>query len=241
MTSRRLVLIAVVLATVGLVVLTAGPGRDNPATSAPTTLTTTTVPVPSATPVPASSSPVPTSSTTVPAPATSSAALPAAPPLRQRPQLYPAPGTDPATVIVVPAPQGPPTAAELSTATAATAAWAARWCEFTSTDPLGAAEERSQPAMTPAGWASFDPRTDPVAVGAWSGVTAGGLSGTCTTPDVGISPEAPSSPTATYVTVTLTRLVTSTTGPTTVETVTDTRLVLLVDGSWLVDTPASAG
>jgi len=123
----------------------------------------------------------------------------------------------------------------------AVAAWAARWCPFGYTEALGAAETWSEPAMTPAGWASFDPRTDPVAVGAWAGVTAAGLTGTCSTPATVISPEAPSSATAAYVTVTLTRVVTSTTGPTTVETVTDTRLVLLVDGRWLVDTPARAG
>lgn len=164
-----------------------------------------------------------------------------APPPRQRPQLHPVPGRDPATVVVVTAPHGVPTANEVSTPTSAVAAWAARWCPFSFTEPLGAAETRSEPVMTPAGWASFDPRTDPVTVGAWAGVTGAGLTGTCSKPDVAISPEAPSSTTASYVTVTLTRVVTSTTGPTTVETVTDTRLVLLVDGRWLVDTPAHAG
>jgi hypothetical protein len=238
---RRVALLAAVVAAVGVVVLVVDTGPPDPAASAAGASSTPTaaIAVPASTAAPVTSS-VASSSSAPPAP-TSSGAPVTGPPLRQRPQLHPVPGQDPATVKVVGAPHQPPTATELSTPTSAVATWASRWCPFTYTEALGAAETRSQPAMTPAGWSSFDPRTDPVSVGAWAGVTAAGLTGICSAPAAVISPEAPSSTTAAYVTVTLTRLVISTTGPTTVETVTDTRLVLFVDGRWLVDTPARAG
>jgi hypothetical protein len=238
---RRVALLAAVAAAVGVVVLVVDTGPQDPAGSAAGSSSTPTAAtaLPASTAAPVTSSVAP-SSTAPPAP-TSSGPPVTGPPLRQRPQLHPVPGQDPATVKVIPAPHQPPIATELSTPTAAVVAWATRWCPFTYTEALGAAETRSQPAMTPAGWSSFDPRTDPVSVGAWAGVTAAGLTGTCSAPAAVISPEAPSSAVAAYVTVTLTRVVTSTTGPTTVETVTDTRLILLVDGRWLVDTPARAG
>lgn len=243
MTRPRLLLLAAVLVIAAVAVYLTG-HRDRPIAAGPVAASTTAAPP--APPAPFTPTPTPPLTAATPAapPAPSSSVPPAQkpPPLRQRPQLYPQPaGTDPATVTVVPAPPGPPTASELATPVPAAAAWAARWCPFSYTEPLGAAESRSQPAMTPAGWASFDPRTDPVASGEWAGVTAAGLTGTCSAPTVVISPEAPRSATAVYVTVSLTRVVTSTKGPTTVETVTAARLVLRTAGRWLVDTPAVAG
>lgn len=239
MTRPRLLLLAAVLVIAAVAVYLVG-GRARPTAAGPAAPSTISAPL-----APVTQTPTPTTTAPPVPPAPSSSVQPAQkqpPPLRQRPQLHPQPpGTDPATVTAVPAPLGPPTVAELATPVQAAAAWAARWCPFSYTEPLGAAESRSRLTMTPAGWASFDPRTDPVAAGEWAGVTAAGLAGTCSAPTVVISPEAPRSSTAVYVTVTLDRVVTSTKGPTTVETVTAGRLVVLTAGSWLVDTPATGG
>lgn len=249
MTNRRLGLAAVLLAVVGVAALALNDGDDGGAAvpAPPSSTVTDARPPPPASPQ-ATSTTTTVPSTRAPSPSAPPQAWPQAadpeqaPPLRQRPQLAAAPDTDPGAVAVVAAPAGDPTADELANPTAAAAAWASRWCPFTYTDDFGAAESRSRAAMTPAGWASFDPREDPVAVGAWAGVTAAGLAGTCAAPDIVISPEAPRSASAAYVTVTLSRVLTSTTGPSTVETVTTTRLVVLQQGRrWLVDTPAQAG
>lgn len=248
MTSRRWGLVAVLLTVVGVAAFACGGGEDgqvsvsvpvsSPATTpavgrlAPAPVTTTVVP--------SSGVPSPSAPPSVPSSVVEEEEL-VAPALRQRPQIASRPGVDPATVTVVAAPTGDPTPDEFASPTAAAAAWAARWCPFTHLDDLGAAESRARAVMTAPGWASFDPRDDPVAVGAWAGVTAAGLAGTCAGPGVVISPEAPRSESAAYVTVTLSRVLTSTTGATTVETVTTTRLVVLQQGRWLVDTPAQAG
>ncbi len=197
-------------------------------------------PAPTRRPIAVPVAPTVTGTATAPVPATATNA-PAPPPVLryQAPRIRPEPTTAPATVAVVPAPVGAPTPQELSTPTAAVAAWAARWCPFSFHDPLGASEIRAQMAMTPQGWTTFDPHPNPAAQLLWAQTVATGSTAMCSAPQVAISPEAPASQSAAYVGVSLQRVVTPAAGPAHVETVNDLRLVVLREGRWLVDIDAA--
>jgi len=186
----------------------------------------------------AAAPPIPTAAPTAATTAASSPPKPPPPSARRTALILPAPGVSPASVTVVPPPVGDPSPQELSSPTTATTAWAARWCPFSFHDPLGASETRARAAMTPNGWASFDPHTDPAATTTWAQTVATGSTGVCAAPQAAISPEAPHSPTAAYVAVSIRRIVTPATGAAQVETVRDMRLVLFRDGHWMVDTSA---
>lgn len=155
--------------------------------------------------------------------------------------------TDPGTVDTgaiepVDPPRGTPTRAELGTPESAMAAWLARWCPFTYTEPFTAAEERARPAMTGAGWRSFDPRRGTGARASWNRTVTAHESGQCTRPVARVSPEAPRTDTMAIVIGTVNRVITAPGEPAYVEQVNELRIVRRDDtGQWRVDLPTEGG
>jgi hypothetical protein len=157
--------------------------------------------------------------------------------------VQPRTATDPATIVVAAAPQGPPARQELAGPESAARAWLARWCPFTTTEEqFGDAEGRARPAMTSDAWSLFDPAGDDRAARSWEQATAAGESGTCSAPVAQIVPSAPRTPERVVVRVTADRVVTTAAGSRYVESVASTRVILRqVDGTWRVDLAAVGG
>ena len=156
------------------------------------------------------------------------------------PSGSPLPTTTPAaSVLVVPAPAGPITVAQLGSPEAAASTWLSRWCAYDWHTPLGTRENRAHPAMSERGWLGFDPLTSPASAKAWAAIVATRQSAVCSAPTAVVSPEAPRSATGAYMIVTANRVVTPEGGAPVVEQVRETRQVLLREGRWLVDIAAN--
>jgi len=156
------------------------------------------------------------------------------------PSGSPLPTTTPAaSVLVVPAPVGPITVAQLGSPESAASTWLSRWCAYDWHTPLGTRENRAHPAMTERAWLGFDPLTSPASAKAWAAIVAARQSAVCSAPTAVVSPEAPRSSTGAYVIVTASRVVTPEGGAPVVEQVRETRQVLLREGRWLVDIAAN--
>jgi len=93
--------------------------------------------------------------------------------------------------------------------------------------------------MTERAWLNFDPLTYPPSARAWTAIAAAHQSAQCTVPVAVISPEAPRSATGAYVIVTAQRVVNTPGVAPAVESVRQTRQVLLREGRWLVDIAAN--
>lgn len=183
----------------------------------------------------AATSPTPHSAAVPPQPPIPSGGVPAA-------TARPRPPVDPATVAVVDPPTGPPSDADLATADGAMRAWLARWCPFTYTDPLGAAEDRARPAMTGSAWAAVDPRGNDGARQSWQKTVTAQESGRCAAPTAIISPEAPRSDTAAIVIGSITRVVTGPGRAPYAEPITQVRVVERgADGRWRVHLESTGG
>ena len=157
--------------------------------------------------------------------------------------VQPRAATDPSTVVVVAAPQGPPALQELAGPESAARAWLARWCPFTTTEErFGDAERRARPAMTAEAWSLFDPAGDDRAARSWEQATAARESGNCSAPVAQIVPSAPRTAERVVVRATADRLVTTAAGSRYVELVAATRVMLRqIDGTWRVDLAAVGG
>lgn len=178
--------------------------------------------------------------------ATSVPSLPAQPPIPPAgvapTAVSPRPATDPATIVVVAAPQMPPAGHELASPELAARAWLARWCPFTTAERLGDAEARARPAMTPDAWSLFDPAVDHRAARSWEQATAAGESGACSEAVAHVVPSAPRTPDRVVVRVTADRVVTTAAGTRYVESVYSTRVMLRqADGTWRVDLATVGG
>jgi len=143
------------------------------------------------------------------------------------------------SVAVVPAPVSAVAVRELTSPEAAARAWLSRWCGFDYRTPLGTRENLAHPAMTERAWLNFDPLTYPPAAQAWSAIVAARQTAQCTVPVALVDPEAPRSATGAYVIVTAQRVVSAPGQVPVVESVRQTRQVLLREGRWLVDIAAN--
>lgn len=122
------------------------------------------------------------------------------------------------------------------------AAWMARWCPFSYTDQLGAAEGRARAVMTADGWAQFDPVARDRARDSWAKTVAAKEAGRCSAPAVTISPEAPRSGNSAIVIGVADRVISGARTAPYVEHVGGTRVVLRgSDGRWRVDTATQGG
>jgi len=127
----------------------------------------------------------------------------------------------------------------LTSPEAAARAWLSRWCPFDWHTPLGTRENLAHRGMTERAWLNFDPLTYPPSAQAWTAIVAAHQTAQCTVPVAVISPEAPRSATGAYVIVTAQRVVNTRGAAPVVESVRQTRQVLLREGRWLVDIAAN--
>ncbi|MGH3709224.1 MAG: hypothetical protein ACRDRQ_14220 [Pseudonocardiaceae bacterium] len=149
---------------------------------------------------------------------------------------------NPALVRLAAPPVGEVTAAELGSPEGAVAAWLARWCPYSHTEPFGAAERRARSAMTAAGWAVFDPAGNDRAQRSWQTIVAEAQTARCAVPTALVSPEAPRSQASAIVIGQVQRVITAGDGARWVDTLTGTRIVLRgADGLWRVDTATTGG